>query len=547
MPTYGSSTYRGITLSEAFFWAINRSQDATFYYDWFSKRGQGAGAEYRYAAAPGSTGFMKFYLLDERGTTTQNADGTQTVTPATQSYTVRANLNEALGRRWTARGRIDYFTNISTQQAYNTNIFDASRSTRMYGGSISGSAAGLSLNADYNRTEYFSGTTDTTVTGGTPRITVSRNERPLFGSPVYFSMNGEFVNLVRETQSGGAVTDRGLTRLDIMPTIRFPFTKLQFLTVNSSVAWRGTYWTRSQLPDGSGTVVEQSISRSYFDFQARVTGPVVGRVWNTPDNGYAEKWKHTIEPYFNVQRVTMVGNFDEIVQLDSTDYILGGTTQLDYGLNNRILAKRKGGGSNAREILGFTIGQTYYSNDRASQYDWNYTTSFSGGPPSRLSPLRLAIRATPADQIHGTFRMEYDTTDGVIQSMVADSQIGISSWLNVTAGYSQRRLTSTIDPAPRLDNYVLAAATLKSPTNRLGATYSFNYDLGRSTMLTSRIIGYYNAQCCGFAIEYQTYNFPQGSTAFPVTKDRRFNFSFTLSGLGTFSNFFGALGGSGLQ
>jgi LPS-assembly protein len=549
MPTYGTSTYKGVTLSDAFFWAINRSQDATFSYDWFSKRGQGMGAEYRYAAAPGSSGFVSFYALDERETTTQNADGSQAVTPAKLSYQMRANVNQALGRRWTARGRIDYFTDINTQQAYNTNIFDTSRSTRMYGGSISGSVAGLSVNADYNRTEYFSGTTDTTVTGGTPRITIAKNERPLFGSPIYFSMAGEYANLVRETRSGDLVTDRSLARFDVMPTVRVPFTKLRFLTVNSSVAWRGTYWTRSQLPGGSGTVVENDISRTYFDIQARVTGPVVGRVWNTPSNGYAEKWKHTVEPYFNVQRVTMVDNFDRIIQLDSTDYILGGTTRLDYGLNNRILAKRKrgGGGSSAREILGVTISQTYYSDDRASQYDWNYTTSFSGRPPSKLSPVRLAIRATPGDQVQGAFRMEYDTTEAVIQSMVADGQVGVSNWLHLTAGFSQRRLTSTLDLTPVYDNYILAAATLRSPANRIGGTYTFNYDIGRSTLLTSRILGYYNAQCCGFAVEYQTYNFPPGNPAFPVSKDRRINFSFTLSGLGTFSNFFGAMGGSGLQ
>ena len=53
MPTYGTSTYRGFTLSNAFFWAINRSQDATFLHDWFTKRGQGMGGEYRYVGGAG--------------------------------------------------------------------------------------------------------------------------------------------------------------------------------------------------------------------------------------------------------------------------------------------------------------------------------------------------------------------------------------------------------------------------------------------------------------------------------------------------------------
>ena len=44
MPQYGSTTLKGFTLSNAFFWAIDRSQDATFYHDWSTKTGQGLAA-----------------------------------------------------------------------------------------------------------------------------------------------------------------------------------------------------------------------------------------------------------------------------------------------------------------------------------------------------------------------------------------------------------------------------------------------------------------------------------------------------------------------
>ena len=65
MPTYGTSTYRGTSLSNAFFWALGRSQDATFYHDWFTSRGQGAGAEYRYVSGPGSRG-VHAHVLSQR-------------------------------------------------------------------------------------------------------------------------------------------------------------------------------------------------------------------------------------------------------------------------------------------------------------------------------------------------------------------------------------------------------------------------------------------------------------------------------------------------
>ena len=71
-----------------------------------------------------------------------------------------------------------------------------------------------------------------------------------------------------------------------------------------------------------------------------------------------------------------------------------------------------------------------------------------------------------------------------------------------------------------------------------------NWDIGRSYIIQQRWTGFYNAQCCGLDIEYQEYNFPSDSR-FPIPKDRRFNLSFTLAGIGTFSNFFGAFGGGG--
>ncbi len=547
LPTYGTSTYAGFTLSNAFFWAINRSQDLTFLDDYYSHRGQGMGAEYRYASAPGSTGNFRFYRLSEHESTYTDSAGDAITEPGRESYEMRGSATQSLGGGWSARGRVDYFSDITVQQTYNTDIYDATRQTRTFSGSVSGPIpGGFNMNTSYDRTEYFSGTTDTTLTGASPRLQFNKGERPLFGTPIYFSLNAESVYLLRESNSSGTVTNRNLTRLDFMPTIRVPFTKWQWFTVNSSVSWRDTWWSRSQDPD-TGDVLDQPVTRRYFDLQSRITGPVVDRVWNTPDNGYAEKWKHSVEPFVTIERVTSVDNFDQIIQLEGSDYTLGDTTRIDYGVNNRLLAKRRAGGaggSSAREILSVGVSQTYYTDARASQYDFNYSTSFSGQAPSNFSPIKFQVRATPTDQANGTFQLEYDHSQHVIQSIGANAQAGFWDLATVTLGYSERRLPNLLAITPQYDNFVNGTVTAHTWANRVGGTYTFNYDVGRSAMLNSRFIAYYNAQCCGFAIEYQAFSFPQYSSAFPVASDHRWNFSFTLAGLGTFSNFFGALGGA---
>ncbi|HSK11176.1 MAG TPA: putative LPS assembly protein LptD [Vicinamibacterales bacterium] len=549
MPSYGTSTYRGFTLSNAFFWAINRSHDATLLHDWFTSRGQGMGAEYRYAGTAGAGGNARFYTLRERESALTSG-GVTSLLPKRTSYQLAANLTQPLGGTWTARGRVDYFSDITVQQTYHTDIYDASRSQRTITGGVGGTLGTFTINGNYTRSEYFANRSETTLVGGTPQVQFSRGEQPIPRTPLYFGLSGEVAHLQREYRRDDLVSDSNLSRLDISPTLRFPFTRLRWLTVNSSVALRETWWSRSRVA-GTNDLVDEGIARRYMQFSSRVVGPVVNRVWNTPGNGYAERFKHTIEPYVDLQRVTAVDNFELIVQNDGTDSIIGGTTRINYGLTNRFLAKRRESAS-PREFINLGISQTYYTDARASQYDYNYSTSFSGLPPTNFSPISIASRLSPTDQINGSLRMEYDYQARAIRSLSAAGQVAASDWLSVVGGYSQRRVldyTQRQDQGPRYrqENSVNAATTLRGPGNRLGGSYTFNYDITRSTMLGSRVVGYYNAQCCGFAVEYQTVSFPQFNPAFPVKRDNRFNFTFTLAGLGTFSNFFGAFGGGGAR
>jgi len=62
------------------------------------------------------------------------------------------------------------------------------------------------------------------------------------------------------------------------------------------------------------------------------------------------------------------------------------------------------------------------------------------------------------------------------------------------------------------------------------------------SFVNQRLIASYNTQCCGLAVEYQRFNYGQAGTVVGVPHDRRFNISFTLAGLGSFSNALGAFG-----
>jgi hypothetical protein len=111
----------------------------------------------------------------------------------------------------------------------------------------------------------------------------------------------------------------------------------------------------------------------------------------------------------------------------------------------------------------------------------------------------------------------------------------------VSGSFSNRRLASGQHRFTS-DNLLGAGGTVKTRRNTLGASYSFNYDFGRSTLVQQRMLAYYNAQCCGIGFEYQEYNYPR-LNQFVIPQDKRFNLSFSLAGIGTFSNFLGAMTG----
>ena len=101
------------------------------------------------------------------------------------------------------------------------------------------------------------------------------------------------------------------------------------------------------------------------------------------------------------------------------------------------------------------------------------------------------------------------------------------------------------DDPNRATHYINSSTTVRSRQNRVGATYSFNYDLRQDMFLQQRYLAYYNAQCCGFGVEYQSFNFTNGFAGVPIPQDRRLNISVTLAGIGSFSNLLGAFGGQG--
>ena len=544
LPTYGTSTVRGQAVSNAFFWAINRSTDATFFHDWFTRTGQGAGGEYRYVAAAQSTGDVRFYRFSQRETNFTDNNQTQTL-PASTSYEVTGNLNHALTRSIRARARLDYFTDLVTQQLYHQNLYQATRNRRLIEGGLTAGFGPLMTSMLYQRSEIFTSDKTSQVYGSEPRVSANLAPQRLFNAPIYASANAEYAVLPQLSISEGVVvSDMGYSRLDVSPTVRVPLSRLTFLSVNTSAAYRTTRYSRStQVIDGRSVTVDEPYQRQYSTLRSEVVGPVFNRIWDL-QSGFAERLKHVIEPAFTVDFTSGINDYTRTPSQgsDVSDYVVSGSTRLTYGLTNRLFARTRptdGVRGTTREIVTVGLQQTYYTNSLSGAFDSAYQSTYGSNELIDLSPLTLTGRFSPSNVVDANGKVEYDVSRGRgLQTVSVGSGVNaaaVSGGVNLSLNYRDRQ-----NPT----KFIQGSTSMRWLQGRATGSYNINWDIGRSYIVSQGVVMSYLAQCCGVTVEFQKYNYASLGTNLAVPSDKRFNFGFILAGLGTFpSNFFGAFGG----
>jgi len=433
--------------------------------------------------------------------------------------------------------RLDYFSDVFTQQIYHQNIYQASRRSRIVEAGASDVFGPLATTLLYQRNETFDNEEKSVLYGSTPKLTAILAPQQLFGAPIYASLNSEYGYLPYRNVTADVVTlDNSLSRVDLAPSVRMPLSRLTYLSVNTSAGYRTTYYSRSF--NTRGVAVPDPFIRDYAQLRTDIVGPVFTKIWDTPDSGYAERMKHVIEPAFTVDYTTAIDNVQKTpILTDTSDFVVGGTSRLTYGLTNRFMYRGKtveAVRGQTREFITVGIQQTYYTNAESSKFDTSYSSSNSGRKPVNLSPISVTARVSPSSRVDANTRLEYDVNGLGLASLGVGSTVsaGLASG---SLQFSRQHLSTNSKP----NSYFSGSTSLHTPNGHFTGTYALSWDLTHSTIVTQNVLATYMAQCCGLQMEFQ--NFHLVSSA-PIPSDRRFNLSFVLAGLGTFSNFFGAFG-----
>jgi lipopolysaccharide assembly outer membrane protein LptD (OstA) len=520
-PRFGWGNNRGIETGIGFFWAMGRSLDQTFSVDNYSDFGTGVGHEFRYRLSGSSRGEFRTYVLRPKGTDRREFDFDWVA-------------SQQLPKRFKASLNVRLYSDILNQQNLQDSLDYASTRTERAAFSVSGplGPALLSLSADRYDTYFTSdGRTTTRLRRHLPQLRISQAPKKIgrTGIAVGFEAYAE-----RLSQGENVITDT-YTRYDFTPEITRPLVA-PFLQLTPRAQFRYTRYGASL--DETGALTGDPVVRQYLEGAIEMRGPSLFRIFNTPGNFYSEKFKHAIEPEAIYTYRSKVDAFGSVPSFDSYDQFPG-TSQVLYGITNRLYAKRMGphGREVTHEVLNWRVSQTYYFDisERQNQFDYNYySAGFTRGEgdASHTSPIqsRLVFRPTQATSFNAN--LEYNLKARQIANFSLSTRIQ-SERLGLQGAWTRFFAVSTevLERAATVDT-VRGNGFLEIVRDRLRLEGGATYNVLQKRWLQSNAKLKYMIQCCGFAVENVRYNYNQ-------RQDSSFKFQIELTGIGGITSLLG--------
>ena len=522
LPSIGSSSLRGMIFSNAFFWAINRSMDATFSLDYNSKFGWGRGAQYRYVLDERSQGSAYGYYLVDRVT-------------GSKRYNLKLFHNQQLGWGFRAGASVDYLSDLNFRQDFERDFnITSSRSIRSWGFlNWNRSYYSFGLTGSQLQTHFFDG--GNVTMRDLPSMTFSGRSQRLGRIPVYFSFATSFSKPTRTRKfKDGREELVGFSRVDLYPRVTAPFSGLRWLTITPSFGFRETLYDK-QIDPVSKQVVDSSMRRSYYDFTLSIIGPVFTKVSDTPDNRYSPKFKHIIEPRLSYHYVSEVTNQERVILYDATDFSFR-FNELRFSLINHFLAKRTDPSTGQLvpwEFLTLEVTQFY-------SLDPNMATSFGrnfnklrgiiiGSEVIQLfSPLQTRVSFKPHPQYQLDTRLIYNLYHKKFQSIGINGYFLHKDRINLSASYYRAlRLEYGMVPG----HIVGTSGWFNLGKKKWEFNYSLNYNFQLHRLLQGGVGVKYNTQCCGFLFKFTRFDFfYRQVTEFRVMLD--------LKNVGSLANYF---------
>ncbi len=539
-PNLGNSSRRGKMVGVGYYWALNRSHDATYRSQWFSQRGFAHDVGLRGRPSSSSEYNLYLYGVNDRGEKQPNGERRKK-----GGFLFSASGHADLGRGFQARMESNYLTSLRFRTAFTESLIEAISSEVHSVGYVDRHWAGFGLSLVGARIENIqnAGNYVDELKGYQPDEKVSIRKLPqvefvardreftLWRLPFWVSMEST-AGLLRRSQPLFQ-TRQFMERIDFQPRL---MTALRWkgFTLLPSFSVRETYYGSSM---EQGRTIGANISRHAREFTLELSPPSLARVYGGP-RWLGDKVKHVIEPRAVFRHAAGMEDFNKLIRFDETE-LMANTTEAEFSLTNRLFVKR---GNEVKELASWELWHSRYFDPSfggaVSALDPNTQNprrnviassvgltafSFLDGP-RRYSPVVSALRVAPLSGFGVEWRSDYDPL----------RHRPVNSWLTGDWRHSIYSILlghNLVRSGPQLSasaNQFTGRFTVGGE-NRRGWNAAFDtiYDFRNGVMRHAIAQVTYNTDCCGFSVQYQRRGLTDAT-------DNLFRVAFSVANIGSF-------------
>lgn len=497
IPSTSTSTTKGRSLRETFYWAINRSADVAFTGEYFTARGPAG--EINFRAVPDANARINIYSMFAHDRLGQGGEDLRILAFGNLGHGFRGGANMDLVSSFVFRQVYENGLNIISSPIQQSVAF-ASRNT-----------ADLSTNFLYSRNGVFFTTEPTVVLRKFPSVELSTPERLIHGLPLYFDTDASVSSISRRDAS---IDSPGfVNRLDLYPHVEIPILRSALADWDQRVGFRETFYTDSRLPQ---SVVPNSLNHLSFDYTSNFTGPQLERDYGS--------WRHVIEPSVNYYYVNGVNQFPKTIVVDNID-LFTDRNDLEYAISNRLFTNR--------ELFSWRVSQRYFfdptfggaivSGQRNAIAPILDVSGFAFEDGIRhVSPIISRMRFSTSAFTSTDVQMDYDTRDHLFRSAGIIGNASRGFFVGGVSYFFTRASTIEI-PSNQLRGSLSYGNRLKPG---FSAALSVSYDVLNSIFQGSTTEVGYNTDCYGLSLEFNQFNIGPRI-------ESRFVFSFSLKNVGS--------------
>jgi len=519
-PAYGNSTRKGYFIEAPFFWAIADNQDLTLTFDYYSSRGVGLNAEYRYVLSPTANGSIRAFGIHETEVPANQTNTPGAALPSSSSTTTALRTPTERGwwglqHIWTVQPGLTFKADVNgvsddlVLREYADSLVDRSRPSVQ--SNVFATWTRPSTNVVGDLFWYQDLTTLRSVElNRLPDVRFLQARQPvpfLGGIPVLrgltYDVSSQFTNFVREIGSAGA-------RFDLFPSLALPI-PMYGITLTPFLAPRLTAFSKTVTGRTTGldgitieSTKDEPITRRSVDLGATVESRI-SRLYGLGGFQGVDALLHSIEP--QVIYTWRGGDNLGIAQLpqwlnDNTP----DASNVAFSVVNRVRARTSApeGSEPVRwELMRFTLGSTY---------DFK-------APTRPLAPIAAELILDPGRY----FRFRADTSYGVYGGPGQGLQTA-----NTDFSFYTPQFTASVGTRYANPNNFLQASARADITRYLSANVSINWDLRSNTFVENRFGVDFRFQCWAFDFAYVARAKEQGLNF----SDNQVRFAIYLLGVG---------------